>query len=521
MMQMDKNREVIDDHNQFLERKRQLFNLYQQRNRNRILKKSRQLFRLISEQQKLEQKNEEQELEDLIDAMDIEANNIKQNESNNKTDEINQNLQNNPVINEEPNSRDDQKFENQGNFFAQPQLSKSQQRKLERERNKQEQNQKLAQQYRKEIQSLMVQPQYMIEIPDDIGPNYFVMPRPTGKRCLVITQNQFTTSRDKNGILIHNFQSILPGGSKLGEKSKFYSILDCIFNEEQQTYYIMDVIIYKDLNMAENSTDMRFFWIQQKFSQNEFQDISDCNQFKFKIVPKQICTRSSFKEVYQCKFDFQKDGILFIHKDTDYKGGIHPNFLFWKDTNFENSPFKKIPLSITSSEQNALPKVTAHLICDENYCLGTLDNYILYQLSSEERKIYGVQPYMIVKVEISTIKLTPFQTQLLQEFESYPHEIEPQKKDSNAIEEEIKLKKNWVFVEDLNIIEVIDPNQIYASANNKDSSSQQINEEVDNLNLCPDSLSQLVFEYKLITNPISFSQICERIDIELESSDEQ
>lgn len=65
------------------------------------------------------------------------------------------------------------------------------------------------------------------------------------------------------------------------------------------------------------------------------------------------------------------------------------------------------------------------------------------------------------------------------------------------------MRKNWVFIEGLNIMEVIDPNKVFAAGYNSESSTS-ICEEIEKHQCYPDSLTQLVFEYKLITNPISF-----------------
>ena len=70
----------------------------------------------------------------------------------------------------------------------------------------------------------------MIEIPNDLGDDYLILPLPFGKRCLVMTKNNTTSSRDKNGVILHNsFNSYLPNREI---KGKLICLFDCIFNEE-------------------------------------------------------------------------------------------------------------------------------------------------------------------------------------------------------------------------------------------------------------------------------------------------
>jgi len=62
------------------------------------------------------------------------------------------------------------------------------------------------------------------------------MPRPEGQRCLVISANGVTLSRQRNGRILHSFPSALPNGARTKEVaagSHVYCILDCIFHAVQ------------------------------------------------------------------------------------------------------------------------------------------------------------------------------------------------------------------------------------------------------------------------------------------------
>ena len=68
----------------------------------------------------------------------------------------------------------------------------------------------------------------------------FIMPRPEGQRCLVISANGVTVSRQRNGRILHSFPSALPNGARTKEVaagSHVYCILDCIFHEVQLNPY--------------------------------------------------------------------------------------------------------------------------------------------------------------------------------------------------------------------------------------------------------------------------------------------
>eukprot|EP00897_Mesotaenium_endlicherianum_P004247 jgi/Mesen1/3850/ME000207S02868 len=62
-------------------------------------------------------------------------------------------------------------------------------------------------------QQLML-PEWMLDVPPRLPQDWYVMARPEGKRCLVITSNGTTVSRLRNGRILHRFPSALPNGAK-------------------------------------------------------------------------------------------------------------------------------------------------------------------------------------------------------------------------------------------------------------------------------------------------------------------
>jgi len=80
-------------------------------------------------------------------------------------------------------------------------------------------------------------------VPPDLGSNWYVMPRPEGKRCLLVASRGRTISRLRNGSVLHVMSSPLPEGSpgSAGTTIDFCS-LDCIYYEPNKTYYVQDLL---------------------------------------------------------------------------------------------------------------------------------------------------------------------------------------------------------------------------------------------------------------------------------------
>ena len=63
-------------------------------------------------------------------------------------------------------------------------------------------------------ESQFMHPEWMVDVPPDLATEWYVTPRPSGQRCLVIASRGGTVSRLKTGRVLHRFPSALPGGSK-------------------------------------------------------------------------------------------------------------------------------------------------------------------------------------------------------------------------------------------------------------------------------------------------------------------
>lgn len=74
-----------------------------------------------------------------------------------------------------------------------------------------------------------------------------MFPRPSGKRCFVVSCNGTTISRLRNGSILHRFPSALPNGARkkdVSGSSQSYSILDCIFHEVSKLMFMNKFLLF-------------------------------------------------------------------------------------------------------------------------------------------------------------------------------------------------------------------------------------------------------------------------------------
>lgn len=74
----------------------------------------------------------------------------------------------------------------------------------------------------------------------------YVLARPAGKRCFVVSSNGTTVSRLRNGSILHHFPSALPAGARTRDVSgsvQSYCILDCIFHEVEIHFFFYSLLV--------------------------------------------------------------------------------------------------------------------------------------------------------------------------------------------------------------------------------------------------------------------------------------
>ncbi|KAF4377840.1 hypothetical protein G4B88_031506 [Cannabis sativa] len=178
-------------------------------------------------------------------------------------------------------------------------------------------------------------PEWMIDVPDRLPHDWYVFARPSGKRCFVVASNGTTISRQRNGSVLHHFPSKLPNGSRSRDVSgpaQSYSILDCIFHELDQTYYVIDMLCWRGYSLYDCSSEFRFFWMNSKLAETgACEPPSHFHKYRFSLVPVYSCDHSGFHAAYTGEVPYVKDGLLFYNKHAHYQPGNTPLTLVWKD----------------------------------------------------------------------------------------------------------------------------------------------------------------------------------------------
>ena len=135
-----------------------------------------------------------------------------------------------------------------------------------------------------------------------------------------------TTAYSRSGARINNFPSLLPGGSKQSHRlERDYCILDCIFHEPSQTYYILDLMCWAGYPIYDSELTFRTFWKEQKLKESgQVSTYSLVNPLPFLDLPYHPCTKESLIKILAEPPPFNVDGLLFVHKQCPYILGRHP-----------------------------------------------------------------------------------------------------------------------------------------------------------------------------------------------------
>ena len=151
-------------------------------------------------------------------------------------------------------------------------------------------------------ESQFMLPEWMVDVPPDLGHAWFATPRPKGQRVLVISSRGCTVSRLKNGRVLHRFPSALPGGSqrtKHGKAEDSFCILDCVFHQEDGVYYVMDCMAWNGMSMYDCTAEMRLSWLYSKLGDPETAECEAAtgtgpnNRYRFAVPPTHTATRAA------------------------------------------------------------------------------------------------------------------------------------------------------------------------------------------------------------------------------------
>ncbi|CAG2112616.1 unnamed protein product [Medioppia subpectinata] len=171
--------------------------------------------------------------------------------------------------------------------------------------------------------------EWLVQIPEDLTTNWFLVLCPIGKRCLVLSSKGQTRAYSRTGYLMATFPTQLPGGNrKIAKDSKHNCILDCIYSESERVYYVLDVMSWNGCHFGECDTDFRFFWLNSKLESEcpEVIDRTPLNPYPFVALKHYGCSESEIVSTLRAPKQFSSpvDGLLFYHKRCHYTSGVTP-----------------------------------------------------------------------------------------------------------------------------------------------------------------------------------------------------
>ncbi|BBN06619.1 snurportin-1 [Marchantia polymorpha subsp. ruderalis] len=215
-------------------------------------------------------------------------------------------------------------------------------------------------------------PEWMIDIPPRLKTDWYVMSRPAGVRCVVVSSNGTTVSRQRNGRVLHHFPSALPNGARTRDvscASSVFCILDCIFHEPDKTYYVLDLMCWRGYSLYDCNTEFRFFWMNSKLAETDaLKPASQYHRYRFSVLPVYECDVGGLQAAYSAPVPFTRDGIIFINRHAHYVLGSTPLSLLWKDSICSEYPVD------TDSKGNVPQYQQVVLVLGDDGSLATSDD---------------------------------------------------------------------------------------------------------------------------------------------------
>lgn len=175
--------------------------------------------------------------------------------------------------------------------------------------------------------------EWLIEIPQSLGPAWRVIARPEGKRCLVIASRGRTVARQKSGTVLATFPSALPNGSKKTRRARTsFCMLDAVYHEPDATFYVIDALAWNGVHLAGTSMDCRTMWVQANLEHSPAAgQPGPGHTHRIRPCPVHVCTEEGLRAAYAGAVPYERDGLLFMHRDTPYVMEANPYTLQWKD----------------------------------------------------------------------------------------------------------------------------------------------------------------------------------------------
>ncbi|CAL1546829.1 unnamed protein product, partial [Lymnaea stagnalis] len=166
----------------------------------------------------------------------------------------------------------------------------------------------------------------MEEVPPSFAKNWLMVVCPVGSRCLVVASRGYTGAYTKTGYHIISHPSNLPMGNKMFQGFGA-CVLDCIYCNETETYYVLDLMCWDGQPAYNCSTQARFKFLQDKIRDYDLSRPSPMNPYPFVPLKTFTPTKSNICAAVTMA-PYLIDGLLFCHKHATYQAGSTP-FLLW------------------------------------------------------------------------------------------------------------------------------------------------------------------------------------------------
>lgn len=165
--------------------------------------------------------------------------------------------------------------------------------------------------------------EWLRDRPEDLD-QWILVPCPRGKRHIVVAAANKTIAYSKTGVVVDIFQSSLQSGSR------YLTVLDCIFSEETQSFYVLDVLAYHNQEFLLCDAAFRFYWIRSKFDEFDHSAVHSHNQYAFYHVDRADFDHPEEVEGMLARHPLWEenkpalDGFLLYHKLSHYHHGKTP-----------------------------------------------------------------------------------------------------------------------------------------------------------------------------------------------------
>ncbi|PRP83943.1 snurportin-1-like [Planoprotostelium fungivorum] len=160
----------------------------------------------------------------------------------------------------------------------------------------------------------LMQPEPLNDIPSDLKGGWMCVPYPVEtERCLIITTPNITTARrSSDGTIFCRFRSRLPPNT----------LLDAAVDMQNNIVYVLDLMSWNGHLYYDCSTDFRFFWLNNKLTEEDYTSVSRNNEFVISPLPSCEVDWSDLNAAATRLKGVQS--VLLYSKATHYTPGVTP-----------------------------------------------------------------------------------------------------------------------------------------------------------------------------------------------------